>query len=150
MKKILVVLLAVAVSFVFAGATFAAEEKKMAEPAKKAEPAKPAEPAKEEKKAPEKVTQTTGEVTAVDAKAMTVTVKGKKGDVTVTMPDAKMMEGVMVGDKVTCKHVEKEGKMLCKSLEKKAAAKKEEMKKEEKKEEKKEMKKEEKKEEKKH
>lgn len=106
MKKILGIILALMVSVAFAGATFAAEDKK-------------AEPAKEEKKATEKVTQTTGEVTAVDAKAMTVTVKGKKGDVTVTMPDAKMMEGVMVGDKVTCKHVEKEGKMVCKSLKKK-------------------------------
>lgn len=109
MKKLFVILLALMIGVAFAGATFAAEKKAAA-------------PAKEEKMAPEKVTQTTGEVTAVDAKGMTVTVKDKKGEVTVTVPDAKMMEGIMVGDKVTCKHVEKEGKKVCKSIEKKAAA----------------------------
>ena len=110
MKKILIIMVALTVGFAFATTTLAAEKKA-------------AEPAKEEKKAPEKVTQTTGEVTAVDAKAMTVTVKGAKGDVTVAVPDMKMMEGIKVGDKVTCKHVEKDGKMVCtgiaKAMEKK-------------------------------
>lgn len=125
MKKILAILAVLMMVVAFSGATFAAEEKKAAEPATEA------------KKAPEKVKQVTGEVTAVDAKANTVTVKGKKGDVTVEVTadikitagkEAKTIADVMAGEKATVKYVEKDGKNTAKSIDVKAAAKKEEKK----------------------
>ncbi len=88
---------------------------------KKEAPAK-----KEEKKAPAKVKMVTGEVTAVDAKAKTITVKGKKGDVVVTVDD-KMMIGLKAGDKVSVKYTEADGKNTAKAV--KMAPAKEEMKK---------------------
>lgn len=137
MKKIFALMIALMMVVAFGGSTFAEEAKKAAEPAKTVEPAK------EVKKAPK---QLTGEVTAVDAKANTVTVKGKKGESTCEVTadtkitagkEAKTLADVKVGDKVECKHVEKDGKSVCKSLKIKTAEKKEEKKKEEKKEEKK-------------
>ena len=133
MKKIFALMIALMMVVTFGGSTFAEE-------ARKAE-----EPAKEVKKASEKK-QLTGEVTAIDAKANTITVKGKKGESTCEVTadtkitagkEAKTLADVKVGDKVECKHVEKDGKSVCKSLKIKTAEKKEEKKKEEKKEEKK-------------
>lgn len=130
MKKILALMAALMMVVAFGGLTFAEEGKKAEEPAKAT------------KKAAEKVKQLTGEVTAVDTKANTVTVKGKKGESTCEVTadtkitagkEAKTLADVKVGDKVTCKHVEKDGKSVCKSLKIKSAEKKEEMKKEEKK-----------------
>ncbi|HBO84785.1 MAG: hypothetical protein A2073_05805 [Deltaproteobacteria bacterium GWC2_42_11] len=126
MKKVFTILLAVMVSVVFVGVTVAAE-KKAAEPAKK-----------EEKKAPEKVSQATGEISAVDAKANTFTVKTDKGDITCGVSadtkitsgkDAKTLADVKVGDKVACKYAMMDGKHMCKSLEIKAMEMKKEMKK---------------------
>ncbi len=106
-----------------------AEEKKA--PAKAEE--KKAAPVMEEKKAPVKVRQVTGDVAAVDAKANTITVKGKKGDVTVTCDaktkimmgkEAKTLADVKVGDKVTVKYTEADGKMTAKSVAIKTAEKK--------------------------
>ncbi|HCL80973.1 MAG TPA: hypothetical protein DHW81_01705 [Nitrospiraceae bacterium] len=140
MKKIFALMAALMMVVAFGGSTFAEEAKKAEEPAKAAEPAK------EVKKASEKGKKVTGEVTAVDTKANTITVKGKKGESTCEVTadtkitageEAKTLADVKVGDKVTCKHVEKDGKSVCKSLKIKTAEKKEEMKKEEKKEEKK-------------
>jgi ribosomal protein S1 len=109
--------------------SFATEEKKAAPapatapaPAeKKAEPAKPAEKPK--------VHQVTGDVKAVDAKAMTITVskmvKGKAEETVATVSDkTKIMMGeakkaladVKVGDKVTVKYTEAEGKKMAKSI----------------------------------
>jgi hypothetical protein len=85
----------------------------------------------EEKKAPAKIKQVTGEVTAVDAKAKTVTVKGKKGDVTVSTDDKtkvtmgkemKSVADVKVGDKVIVKYSEADGKNVAKSIGIKPAA----------------------------
>jgi hypothetical protein len=95
MKKIFALMVAMMLVVAFSGATFAEEKAvevpKAAEAAKTAEPAKAAEPAK---KASEKVKKVTGEVTAVDAKANTVTVKGKKGDVIVEVTaDTKITAG---------------------------------------------------------
>lgn len=78
--------------------------------------------------------QVTGEVTAVDAKAMSITVKGKK-DVTAVVDDKtkitagkdkKTLADVKAGDKVTVKFTEADGKNTAKSIEiKPALAKKE-------------------------
>lgn len=112
MKKALALIISVLFVFAVASMSFAAEEKK-------------AETVPMEKKSPAKVKQVTGEVTAVDAKAKTVTVKGKKGDVTAMIDDkTKIMMGkdtktladVKAGDKVTLKYSEADGKMMAKSI----------------------------------
>lgn len=131
MKK----LIAIVVSFLFvlsvAGLSLAQEKKAAPAAAPKAEEKK-AEPAKKEKA---KVLTVTGDVTAVDAAAKTVTIKGKDKDVTLNTSGIKDLK-VKVGDKVTAKYAEKDGKNVAKSI-KAAAAKKEEKKAEPKKEEKK-------------
>ena len=108
MKKTIAIVLSLVLMFAFTAVTFAAE--KAAAPAEKKEAA----PAK---KAAKK--QVTGEVTAVDAKANTLTVKGKKGDVTVSTDDKtkvaagknkKTLADVKVGDKVEVKFTEADGK----------------------------------------
>lgn len=117
--------LIVAMLFVLSVAVFAvASEKKEAAPMEKKEAA-PAE-----KKAPAKVKQVTGEVTAVDAAAKTLTVKGKAGDVALTADDKttvkvgkekKTLADVKVGDKVTVRYAEMDGKNIAKSIIIKAA-----------------------------
>jgi hypothetical protein len=104
MRKIFVLIVALLFAFSLTTA-FAAD--KAADT--KAAPA----PAKEEKKAePKKVAekkhQLSGEVKAVDAKAATVTVKGKK-EMTFTA-DEKMLKDVKIGDKIVVTYTEKDGK----------------------------------------
>jgi Cu/Ag efflux protein CusF len=120
-KKVLALIISVLFVFAVTTLSFAAEEKKAA-PAPA--PAKTAEKAVE-KMAPTKVKQVTGAVVAVDAKAKTVTVKGKKGDVTAMVDDkTKIMMGkdvktladVKAGDKVAVKYSEADGKMTAKSI----------------------------------
>ncbi len=136
MKKAIAIIVSVLFVLSVAGLSFAAEK---AAPAEKKEA-----PAKAEKKAKAKVMTVTGEVVAVDAKAMTLTVKGKKGDVVVTADDktkfakGKSLADVKVGDKATVSYADMDGKNVAKSIMFKAA----EAKKETKKETKKEMKKE--------
>lgn len=129
MKKVIAIIVSALFILSVAGLSFAAEEKKAA-PAEKKEAA----PAKaEEKAAPAKMKQVTGEVTAVDAKAKTLTVKGKKGDMALTADEkaaAKLGE-IKVGDKVMVKYKEMDGKNIATSIAAKKAEKKEEMKKEE-------------------
>lgn len=123
MKKAIAIIAAVLFVFAITSLSFAVEEKKAAPaPAeKKAEPAKPAEKPK--------VKQVTGDVKAVDTKAMTITVSKmvkKKAEETVVTVDAKtkIMMGkekkaladVKVGDKVTVKYTEVEGKDVAKSV----------------------------------
>ena len=124
MKKTLAIIVSLIFVLSFAGLSFAAD--KAVE--KKAEPVKA-----EKKAATAKVKQVTGEVAAVDAKANTITVKGKKGDTVVTCDDkTKIMMGkdkkaladVKVGDKVTVKFSEADGKMTAKSVAITAAVKK--------------------------
>lgn len=138
MKKIIA--LAISVLFVLSvvGLSFAAEKAPAAPAAEKAAPAKPA---KAEKKAPAKMKQVTGEVAAMDAKAMTLTVKGKKGDVALMADDKttvkmgkekKALADVKMGDKVMVKYAEMDGKNMAKSIVVSAAkAEKKEMKKKE-------------------
>jgi Cu/Ag efflux protein CusF len=91
---------------------------------------KATEAAKVEKKAPVKVKMVTGEVVAADAKAKTITVKGKKGDVVIAVDD-KILTEIKAGDKVTAKYTETDGKMTAKSVKKAVAKKKVEPAKEE-------------------
>jgi thioredoxin-dependent peroxiredoxin len=135
MKKTIAIIVSLIFVLSFAGLSFAADKpaaEKKAEPAKAAPAAaeKKAEPAKA---APAKVKQVTGDVAAVDAKAGTITVKGKKGDTTVATDaktkimmgkDVKAIADVKVGDKVTVKFSEADGKMTAKSVAIKAAEKK--------------------------
>jgi len=67
--------------------------------------------------APEKKIQKfAGEVTAMDAAAKTLTVKGKKGDMTFDVTDVKMKAEPKAGDKVMVTYTEKDGKMVAKSV----------------------------------
>jgi len=91
-----------------------------------------------EKKAPAKVKPVSGEVTAVDAMAKTITVKGKQGEVSLVVDDKTMVKigkekkslaDVKAGDKATVKYVEMDGKNVAKSIAISAAPAKKEMKK---------------------
>jgi len=75
--------------------------------------------------------QVTGDVTAVDAKASMVTVKGRSGEVMVEVVDStkikaghqsKTLEDVKVGEKVKVVYTEADGKNTAKSIEMKAKA----------------------------
>ncbi|MDP2754852.1 MAG: hypothetical protein Q8P40_10760 [Nitrospirota bacterium] len=127
MKKAIAIIVSVLFLFALTSLSFAAEEKKTAPaPAEKKEAA----PVKaEEKKAPAKVKQLTGEVKAVDTKAMTITVtkkmKDKVVETVVTVDDKtnitcdkekKALADVKVGDKVTVKYSEADGKNVAKSV----------------------------------
>ncbi len=122
MKK--AIALVVSLLFVIAvSGLSSAQEKKEAAPA----------PAKEEKKMDEKKHAKKsghyihGEVTAVDAAANTLTVKGKKGEVTLTTDDktrfhkGKTLADVKVGDKLTVKYTETDGKKVATSVSMKTA-----------------------------
>lgn len=115
MKKTIAIVLSLVLMFAFTAVTFAAE--KEAASAEKKSAAAETKSADAAKKAVKK--QVTGEVTAVDAKANTLTVKGKKGDVMVSTDDktsvmagkdAKTLADVKAGDKVTVKYTEADGK----------------------------------------
>ncbi|MGE5300387.1 MAG: DUF5666 domain-containing protein [Acidobacteriota bacterium] len=137
MKKAIAIVLSVMFVFALTAATFAAEKKEAASTEKK-------EMSTEKKAAKKKVAhkQITGEVTAVDATANTVTVKSKKAEVTVTvdektkfMPKGKTIADVTAGEKVMVKYTEAEGANTAKSIKIEAKkAKKAEKKMEEKKE----------------
>jgi ABC-type Fe3+-hydroxamate transport system substrate-binding protein len=103
MKKAIAIVLSIMFILAVASVTFAAD-KKAAAPAEKKEVTVKA-----------KMKQVTGEVTAVDAKANTITVKKGKKDTTITVDDkTKIMVGkakkaladVKVGDKVTVHYAE--------------------------------------------
>lgn len=108
MKKTIAVVLSLIFILAVTSVTFAAE--------KHAAPAPAA-------KAVEKHVK--GDITAVDANAMTVTVKGKKGDVTVTVDaktefklgkDKKTVSDLKVGEKVKILYHEADGKNIAKSI----------------------------------
>ncbi|HET6515711.1 MAG TPA: hypothetical protein VFG09_11175 [Thermodesulfovibrionales bacterium] len=120
MKKVIAIIVSVLFVLSVVGLAFAAEQ---AAPA----PAAPMEkkemaPAKAEKKAPAKVKQVTGEVLAVDAAAKTLTVKGKKAEVALSVEDkaAAKLADIKVGDKVTVKYKEMDGKNVATHVTKKA------------------------------
>lgn len=121
MKKALAIIIAALFVFAFTSISFAAEKKEAA-------PAKAEEKAVE-KKAPVRVKQVTGEVTAVDTTAMTITVskklRGKVVETVATVNDKtrimmgkekKTLADVKAGDKVTVHYKEIEGKNIAKSI----------------------------------
>ena len=132
MKKAIAIVMSIMFIFALTAVTFAAEKKEA--PAKAEKKEAPAKAEKKEAKA--KMKQVTGEVTAVDAQANTITVKKGKKDTTITVDDkTKIMVGkakkaladVKVGDKVTVHYAEpvtpaKEEKKAEKKMEKKEAA----------------------------
>src|SRR5574340_1066488 len=135
MKKTIAIVLSLVLMFAFTAVTFAAE--KAAAPAEKKEMKAEKKEAAPAKKAAKK--QVTGEVTAVDAKANTLTVKGKKGDVMVSTDDKttvmagkdkKALADVKAGDKVTVNYTEADGKNVANKIAIKAAPAKKEEKKE--------------------
>jgi Cu/Ag efflux protein CusF len=84
----------------------------------------------------------TGEVTAVDSAAKTVTLKAKKGEVVISIAEKtsikegkekKSLADIKAGDKVTVMYTEADGKMTAKSITLKGAMMKHEKKKTEKK-----------------
>jgi Cu/Ag efflux protein CusF len=103
MKKTIAIVLSLVLMFAFTAVTFAAE--------------KAAAPAKAEKK------QVTGEVSAIDAKAKTITVsktvKDKVEDTVISVDD-KMLADVKKGEKVTVKYTVTDGKNVAKSVKKQA------------------------------
>jgi len=85
-----------------------------------------------EKKARAKARQITGEIVDIDAKAKTVSVKGKNGTIALEVTDrtkvsmhkeTKALEDVQVGDRVTVKFKESGGKQTAKSIEIKSTVK---------------------------
>jgi hypothetical protein len=114
MKKAIAIIVSLLFVLSVAGLSFAAEKA-----------AAPAAEKSMEKKAPVKVKWLSGEVSAVDAAAMTLTVKGKKAEVALTVNDKtkitmgkekKTLADVKVGDKVSTKYSEVEGKNVAKSV----------------------------------
>jgi hypothetical protein len=116
MKKAIVIIVSVLFVFSITALSFAAEKSATPAPMEKK-----IEPVKMGKEAPVKVNQVVGEVVAADMKAMTITVKGKKGDVVIAV-DEKVLAKFKAGDKVVAKYTEADGKNTAKSV-KKAAAK---------------------------
>jgi len=119
MKKTIAVVLSLIFILAVTSVTFAAEKAAAPAPA----PEKKMEAA-HATKAVEKHVK--GDITAVDAKAMTITVKGKKGDVTVTVDDKtdikigkekKTIADLKAGEKVIIKYHEADGKNTAKSVE---------------------------------
>ncbi len=106
MKKLVAMFVAVAFALSLAVLAVAAEEKKAAPapaPAKAAEPAKKDAPkaAEPAKKAKAKAKVITGTVEALDAKAGTFSVKGKKETFALKAGEKVKLDGFKVGDKVT-------------------------------------------------
>lgn len=114
MKKMIAIVVSLLFVLSVAGLSFAAEQKAAAP----AETKKEAAPAKAEEKAPAKIKHVTGEVVAVDAKAKTLTVKGKKGDMAFTVDEkaAAKLADVKTGDKVAVKYKEMNGKNIATSV----------------------------------
>ncbi|HCC68292.1 MAG TPA: hypothetical protein DEP99_00160 [Nitrospiraceae bacterium] len=83
------------------------------------------EKAPAEKKAPAKARQVTGEVIAIDAKANTVTVRGRKGDVVISVDDKtrialdkekKTIADIKAGDRIRVRFTEVDKKNVARSI----------------------------------
>lgn len=110
MKNMIKVLVIALTSLAFSGVSFAQ--------AKPATPATPAAPAME-KSEKAKTNRLTGEITSVDVKAGTFTVKGKDKEINL-VADSKStkaeVEKLKVGDTVRVSYAEKDGKMIASSV----------------------------------
>lgn len=114
MKNALRVFVVALITVAFSGVSFA-----QAKPATPATPATPAMEKKTEMKSEKaKTTHVTGEVTSVDSKAGTLTVKTKDKETNlIADSNAKGALGkVKVGDMVKVTYAEKDGKMLASSI----------------------------------
>lgn len=110
MKNIIKVLVIALTSLAFSGVSFAQ--------AKPATPATPAAPAME-KSEKAKTNDVTGEVTSVDVKAGTFTVKAKDKDINLVADSKSIkaaLEKLKVGDMVRVSYTEKNGKMIVSSV----------------------------------
>jgi len=119
MKKVFVAVLAVFIGIAFVATVFA-----QAPAPETTAPAPAPEKNAEMKGAGKgKMHHVRGQVTAVDMAAKTLTVKGKKGDMTFDLTGAKMKGEPKMGDKVRVAYMEKEGKMVAKYVRIKGAKK---------------------------
>ena len=113
MKNMIKVLVIALTSLAFSSVSFA-----QAKPATPATPATPAAPAME-KSEKAKSNRATGEVTSVDVKAGTFTIKGKDKQINL-VADSKSakaeVEKLKVGDTVRVSYTEKDGKMIARSV----------------------------------
>ena len=113
MKNMIKILVIALTSLAFSGVSFA-----QAKPATPATPATPAAPAME-KSEKAKNNRLTGEITSVDVKAGTFTVKGKDKEINL-VADSKStkaeVEKLKVGDTVRVSYTEKDGKMIASSV----------------------------------
>ena len=116
MKKAISIIVALLFVISLTGLCFAAEKTNI-KPAMKEKAA--------EKEAPVKIKHVGGEVTAVDSKAGTLSVKGKKEEVSLTTDsktiirsgkEKKTLADVKVGDKVRVKYTVVDGKNVAKSI----------------------------------
>ena len=116
MKNALRVFVLALITVAFSGISFA--QAKPATPATPATPPAPAMEKKTEMKSEAKTTRITGEVTSVDSKAGTLTVKTKDKETNlIADSNAKGALGkVKVGDMVKVTYAEKDGKMLASSI----------------------------------
>ena len=128
MKKLrflLVITVAIALTFLLTPTVKAADEAAMPAAAEKAEPAK-AEKAEPAKKAKEKIPTVKGEIVSVDTAANSVVIKDAKGkettveldkDTAITKGKAKLTIGdLKAGENVKATVAEVEGKMIAKSI----------------------------------
>ena len=128
MKKTIAIVVCILFVLSIAGLSLAVEKATEAAPTKIEEKVV-------EKKASAKIKQATGEVTAVDTKAMTITVMKKKKDKSVETvvtvdektkimmgTEKKTLADMNTGDKVTVKYKEIDGKNMAKSVAIKTAA----------------------------
>jgi hypothetical protein len=119
MKSALRLFLAVFITLTFAGLVFAQAPGKPAAPEKMEK--KMDKPEKMDKAEKPKATTVTGELTSVDAKAGTLTVKAKDKETSLTA-DSKAAKGalekVKVGDMVKVSYTEKDGKKVATKIDK--------------------------------
>jgi Cu/Ag efflux protein CusF len=118
MKSTLRLFLVPLVTLIFAGVTFAQAPTTPTKPAPEKKSEMKAEKMEKAEKA--KSTKVTGELTAVDAKAGTLTVKSKDKEIKLTAEGKakSSLEKVKVGDTVRVAYTEKDGKMTASSISK--------------------------------
>jgi Cu/Ag efflux protein CusF len=114
-KNMIKVLVIALTSLAFSGVNYA-----QAKPATPATPTAPAMEKKTKMKSEKaKTNRLTGEVTSVDAKASTLTVKAKDKEINLAV-DSKSskaaLEKLKVGDMVRVSYTEKDGKMIASSI----------------------------------
>ena len=121
MKKVLMVAFALLISVAFVTTVFAqAKPEAKPAPAPAAAPEKAPAPEKKAEKAEkpkaEKAKSFKGEFVSMDAAAKTIVAKGEKGDMTFDVAGVKKMAEFKAGDKIMVSYMEKDGKMVAKTV----------------------------------